>query len=467
LLVNSVILIKSSTKKFDISPVCSNWIVKNSFRKKLTGEITDQRTRYQLAERTMENMKRTTLLLFVNIIISFYAVYGQNFSKIEGIIVDENNTTMPYANIKIGTKTSTMTNSEGSFTVMITSAQRKDSLSVSYIGYENLKVPLLNLQTGIKITLLRDVINLKEVIITQLTAESIIVNAMNNISQNYASQPFEMIGFYREIGRIDSSYLSFAEALLNILNKGYAGKDKKELVVINKERSLKKVGDIEVNNPFHAAVKGVPYVVLENDIVKHPGAIFGHDYLSKYNYQIANSVVVNGEEAYVIKFDQKDGIEKALYKGTVVIIMSSYAIVSIDFELSPKGKRYAKSDVPFLYRPVMSLFGYSIQKVNEELSEKYMKINDKWYPYFYKIETTHRVKAKKQHIDGNLYVSAELFIPQINEQPKNNYDKDKIMPDDYVFNKLTDIYSDDYWEGFNFIKPTSSLKAMVEKLHAN
>lgn len=325
----------------------------------------------------------------------------------------------------------------------------------------------MNPQTALKVKLVPDVVNLKEIIIRPVSGKSIIVNAMHNIPQNYATRPFEMTGFYREVGRVDSDYLSFAEASVNILNQGYVDKDKKDLVVINKERSLKKVGDIEVNNPFHATVKGVPYIVLENDIVKHPGAIFGNNYLSKYNYQIAGYTLVNGEEACVIEFDQKNGIKEALYKGTVVVIMSSYAIVSIDFELSPKGKAYAKSDVPFLQRPIMSLLGYSIQKVNEELSEKYMKINDKWYPYFCKIETKHRVKAKKQHIDGNLHISAELFVSKINEQPKNNYIKDKIMPDHYVFNKLTNNYNDDYWEEFNFIKPTSSLKDTAEKLHSN
>ena len=412
-------------------------------------------------------MKKAALILFVNIIINFNTVYGQHTAKIEGVVVDENNITLPYVSIKIGTQTSTMTNSEGSFSVKIDDAQLKDSLSISYIGYKNLKIPVLKLQTGLRVKLERDIVNLKEIIIRPVTAESIIKNALNNIPQNYATQPFEMTGFYREVGRVDLNYLSFAEASLNILNQGYTDKDRKDLVVINKERSLKKVGEIEVNNPFHAAVKGVPYIVLENDIVKHPGAIFGNDYRSKYNYQITGSTVVNGEEAYVIEFDQKDGIKKALYKGTVVIVMSSYAIVSIDFALSPKGKAYAQSDVPLLQRPIMNLLGYSIQKVNEELSEKYMKIKDKWYPYFYKIETTHQVKAEKQRIDGKLYISAELFISKISEQPKNKYTKDKIMPNNYVFNKLTDTYNDDYWEGFNFIKPTSSLKVIAEKLHSN
>lgn len=61
---------------------------------------------------------------------------------------------------------------------------------------------------------------------------------------------------------------------------------------------------------------------------------------------------------------------------------------------------------------------------------------------------------------------AESFISNINEQSKNIYGKDKIIPDDYVFNRLTHIYGDDYWKGVNF-KPTSSLKVIAEKLHSN
>jgi len=41
------------------------------------------------------------------------------------------------------------------------------------------------------------------------------IKAINNIPQNYDTQPFEMKAFYREAGKMDSNYLSFAEASLN------------------------------------------------------------------------------------------------------------------------------------------------------------------------------------------------------------------------------------------------------------
>ena len=48
-----------------------------------------------------------------------------------------------------------------------------------------------------------------------------------------------------------------------------------------------------------------------------------------------------------------------------------------------------------------------------------------------------------------------------------NYAKEKVMPENYIFNKLVETYTDDFWEGFDFITPTSSLKAIAEELHSN
>lgn len=60
-------------------------------------------------------MKRAALILFVTIIINVNSVYGQNAFKVEGIVVDENNKTLPYVSINMGTYSSTMSNSEGNF----------------------------------------------------------------------------------------------------------------------------------------------------------------------------------------------------------------------------------------------------------------------------------------------------------------------------------------------------------------
>ncbi|MGY0035561.1 hypothetical protein [Pedobacter sp. NJ-S-72] len=275
-----------------------------------------------------------------------------------------------------------------------------------------------------------------------------------------------MKAFYREAGKVDTNYLSFAEASLNILNHGY-NSNKEDLIIISKERNLKKVGEKEVNNPLRLSVDGAPYDILLSDIIKNPVHVLGKDYFKSYQFEIAGSTISDGEEAWLIRFDQKDGVKQALYKGTMVIIKSSYAITSLDFALSPKGIDYAKADISFLARPVFSLLGYSIKKLNEEFSERYIKIDHKWYPYFYKIVTAHHFKARYQHLEGNLYINAEMFISKVNKVPEGKYEKNLVMPRDYVFKKYVKDYKEGYWDDYNFIKPTNSLKEITEKIKPN
>ena len=391
-------------------------------------------------------------------------LHAQELLKVEGVISNENYVPLPNVSLRIKAQMSSATNSEGEFILKFPQTLNKDTLSISCVGFQTLKVPLATVKGKLRLILKSETVNLAEVAIYSGTPQSIVKKAIQNIPANYAQDPFELVGFYREIAKIDAGYLSFAEASLNILMKGYNHQKNKDFIIVNKERNLKKVGDEVVSNPFKASLNGVPFVILENDLIQNPGAILGEHYLSRYDYEITGSSSINGEEAFIITFDQKDNISEALYKGTIVIIKSSYAIASIDFSLSPKGKQYIGSDVPFVLRPLMRLMGYSFQKLNEQLSCRYAKIKNKWYPQFYSISTTHHVKARKQHIDGNLQLSGELFISNVNMKPLKKYDPANRMPRDYSFNKNAVDYSDDYWGDYNFIKPTTALKKIAETM---
>lgn len=409
-------------------------------------------------------MKKTILFLISIItLLTGSIVSAQTYHVIDGVVIDEKGETLPYVSLRITGRAGTMTNADGGFVFKYKQTVDKDSLLVSYIGYKNLSIPFSALHTSMKIRLEPAAVNLKEVVITGISAESIIRQAIKDIPKNYDTSPFEMKGFYRESGKVDTNYLSFAEASLHILNPGYTT-DKRDLIVINKERNLKKIGEKEVNNPLHLSVDGAPYTILLSDIIKNPAHTLGKDYAEKYKFEIAGSTEIYGEDAWLIQFDQRDGVKQALYKGTMVIIKSSFAIVSIDFALSPKGIEYAKADISFLARPVFSLLGYSIKKLNEEFSERYIKIDGKWYPYFYKIVTAHHFKARYQHLEGNLYINAEMFISKVNKIPELKYDSRLIMPRNYVFKNYVTEYKDDYWGDYNFIKPTNSLREITEKI---
>lgn len=390
------------------------------------------------------------------------AVHAQETGKITGTVQDESSQGFPEVSLRLGPEIATMSNNDGGFSIRIP-AGKNDTLKVSYIGYKTLFLPVSMLKEGMLIRMEPVINQLHEVQISVLSAEQIVRNAIRNIPDNYPQLPFESNGFYREVGKLDSNYLSFAEAGLLVLNQGYGQKKLKDRIHILKERNLKEVGSKAVNNPFGAALKGVPYIVLNNDLLNYPGAILGLKFIEKYDYKVTGSTMVDGEEAYLLSFDQKKGVKEALYQGTMVILKDSFAIASIDFRLSNEGRKYAVSDVPLLQRPILSLLGYHFEKKEEALSLRYYKISEKWYPYYYRISTSHKVRARKQKINGDLSIAAELFISRINPTSGSGGEALKIMPADYSFQQLVDRYDDDYWKTFDDLKPEQSLKERIDQ----
>lgn len=411
-------------------------------------------------QNTLKNS--SSLFLIILFVLNASSSIAQQALKITGTVNDETNTGFPNVSLRLGLESATMTNSDGHFSIRIPLGA-KDSLKISYIGYKMLLIPIAQVKEGIVIGMKPAINQLSEVSISAINAEQIVRKAIYNIPNNYPQIPFESNAFYREVAKLDSNYLSFAEAGMLVLNQGYGQKKIKDKIRIVKERNLKHIGEQSVKNPFGSALKGVPYIVLSNDIVKYPGAIFGKKFLEKYSYKLVSSTMVDGEEAYLISFDQKDGIKEALYQGELVIIKSSFAIASIDFTLSSKGRQYATSDIPLLQRPLLSLLGYHFEKTNEALSLKYYQINEKWYPYFYSIATSHNVRARKQNIHGALDIHAELFISRINSAPKIGSHSLNEMPDDYSFQHLVDDYNDDYWKAFDDVRPEQSLKSLIDQ----
>lgn len=404
----------------------------------------------------------TSIFLILLLVFASSKTIAQEVYKLTGRVNDETGRGFPSVSLRLGSESATMTNNDGSFSLRIPEAT-KDSLKLSYIGYSTLRIPISKLKDGMVIQMKAIVNQLKEVSISAISANQIVRKAILNIRNNYPQLPFEANGFYREVAKLDSNYLSFAEAGLLVMNQGYGEKKNKDRLSILKERNLKYVGERSVNNPFGSALKGVPYIILNNDIVKYPGAIFGKKFIEQYDYKIIGSTMVDEDEAYLISFDQKDGIKAALYEGELVILKDSFAIASLDFHLSAKGRQYAVPDIPFLQRPLLSLMGYHFEKKNEQLSLRYYKISDKWYPYFYRISTSHQVRARKQNINGELLIHAELFISKLNRFPKVDRPRPKEMPEDYSFRQLVNSYDDGYWKAFDDIKPEHSLKALIDQ----
>lgn len=172
--------------------------------------------------------KRPEMKLFKNwtlFIIFFIGVVSINAQQekiiLEGVIIDENNMTIPYASITIINKNNgTSSTEEGGFSLSVSKENLKDSLLISSIGFESLKLKI------------QDFINNKNknIIIkehvTSLSTVEIIKNidyvkrAIKNVRQNSVSSRHQLKILYRRASEEEGKSRFFVEHYLNVIDYG-------------------------------------------------------------------------------------------------------------------------------------------------------------------------------------------------------------------------------------------------------
>ena len=103
---------------------------------------------------------------------------------IEGTIKDANDKeVLPYASIFLKKNYfGTISNTKGDFKIVIPPENKADSLVISYIGYKEQTYSISEINEPLEIYLEQDQTSLNEVVITNLTAESIVKKAIKKIN---------------------------------------------------------------------------------------------------------------------------------------------------------------------------------------------------------------------------------------------------------------------------------------------
>jgi hypothetical protein len=150
----------------------------------------------------------------------------QSFITLRGKIVDDQTgDPLIFATIALkGTNVATVSNLDGEFLLKIDVNITDPYIEVLYIGYKNKEMPLSNLSTGEEenlIEMTQATIPIQEVIVKPVTPEEILEQVISNIGTNYADVPNLMTGFYRETIKKNRTYVSIAEAVIEVFKAPY------------------------------------------------------------------------------------------------------------------------------------------------------------------------------------------------------------------------------------------------------
>jgi len=386
-----------------------------------------------------------------------YQQQAQNYLEYKGKIVDRSNRDgLAFAHLSVeGTNISTVSNAEGEFLIKIPEEFKDKKLIISYIGYKNAEIPFYQLNTeNIRIALEPLVIELPEINIISRDANELIKSVFEKRNVNYPNQKIFMTAFYRESIKKNRSYVSLAEAIVDILKQPYTSylSDEAQFYKSRKSTDYKKLDTLVFK------LMGGPYNSLYLDVMKYPEYLFMDDMMTNYEFTFDHVTYIDHQMIYIVDFKQQPYIKEPLYYGKLYIDAETLALQSAIFNLNLDDKERAASlfirKKPFNARVFATKASYRID---------YIKRGEKWYYNYSRIELNFKIDWKKRLFNSNYYSIIEMAITDWEPFTEEKKIKDKI--------KHTVILTDEagfsdpaFWGEYNVIEPEQPIETAIKKI---
>jgi hypothetical protein len=386
----------------------------------------------------------------------------QTFLNVKGKVVDkETLAPLVFAAVSIKeTNIATVTNIDGEFLIKFSEADASKSLEISYLGYKNKIIPLIEMRNnGFKnvITMEAAPIPIKEIIIKPVFPDEIMEKAISAIPKNYSNIPNLMTAFYRETIRKSRTYVSIGEAVVEIFKAPYANDLRFDGTRIYKGR---KSTDVEKVDTILFKLQGGPVTSLELDMAKNPESVLTADAMKNYDYKLSGVVEIDNKPNFIIDFLQKPGVDIPLFMGKIYIDTKSYAISAAEFGFNLFNKEEAAS--LFIRKKPLGV------EVTPELANymvKYREQDGKWYFAYSRAEVKFKVAWKKKLFHTNYTTMSEIAITDRTDQEVIKFaGKDKVKYSDIFSDEVTAFTDREFWGDYNVIEPDQSIESAIRRL---
>jgi hypothetical protein len=383
-----------------------------------------------------------------------------NINLISGTIVDaETGEPLPFATIALKNKgRGTVTNNNGEFQLRITPDCLNDTLSVSYLGFLGREIPVRHSPgNNFRIIMTREFIPIPEIVIRTQSPQEIIFKTVASIPRNYGNSPAILTGFYREGVMKKTELQVYSEAVLQIYKSAYSGSFFGDQIKIYKSR---KIENRDLSDTLAVRLKAGLSTCLELDGAKNIFDFIDRGSMPEYTYRISDIVTYDDEAAWVIDFEQREGVETPLYRGSIYITTEDFAILDADFELNPKYIHKLKDS--FI---LGSTKGYTTWPVSVKYKVSYRKIDNRYFLSHVRGDLLFLSKKKKKLFNSQFRVFFELAITGINLEKVERFEREELAPIHSVFSKTIDNYDTDFWQNQDFLKPEDNLLQALKNMN--
>lgn len=382
----------------------------------------------------------------------------REYIEYKGKIVDKKSGgALAYAGIIVlGTNISTVSNSEGIYSIKISKEIQNPKVKFSFIGYKNKFVSLADLGKS-RIEMESTSIELPELNVISKDAEALIRAVLEKRGENYFNTPTLMTAFYRETIRKSHIYVSLSEAVVEVNKQPYTS-GKPDAVRLYKSR---KQADYNKLDTLAFKLQGGPFNSLYLDIMKNPDFIFTDDMVANYEFTFNHSTREDNRLIYVLDFKQRSNTTVPMYFGKLYIDAKSLALKTAIFSLNISDKDAAAS--MFIKKKP---FNARVYPTDTKYRVDYLEKDGKWYYSYSRIEMGMRIIWKKRLFNTNYFSTVEMAVTDWGQGAENksfNY-KDRLKPSVIISDEADGFSDPKFWGEFNVIEPEKSIDSAIKKI---
>ncbi len=385
---------------------------------------------------------------------------SETFIEYRGKITDKKNgSPLAFAGLIVqGTNISTISNSEGEFSLKISKDIPDPKITVSFIGYKNKQMALADLKAQkSRIEMEPSAIELPELNVISKNAEVLIQSVLAKRGENYFNKPTFMTAFYRETIKKGRSYVSLAEAVVEIDKQSYLS-NKPDAVKLYKAR---KKADYSKLDTLAFKLQGGPFNSLYLDIMKYPEYIFSEDMLTNYQFTFDRSTHIDNRLIYIVDFKQRPGKTDPLYAGKLYIDAGNLALKSAVFTLNLSNKEEAS--LMFIKKKP---FNAKVYPTEAKYRIDYMEKDGRWYYSYSRIELGLKINWKKKLFNTNYFSTVEMAVTNWGKEAdeKSTDFKEKLKPSVIITDEASGFTDHQFWGEFNVIEPEKSIESAIKKI---
>ena len=383
------------------------------------------------------------------------------FKYFKGTILDsKSKNELTFASITVtGSNISTISNSEGDFSIKIPTNRQDASLIISFLGYKEKVISIKDLKQEKNILYLEPInILLKEVVVNAMDANKLFSNVLNNRSKNYGDSAIKMVGFYRESIKKRRTYVSVLESIVDIEKMSFSSGIQDQVDILKGRKNV----DYSKLDTINFKLEGGLFTALFIDLIKEPTNIFSEDVFDFYNFRFEDITQINDKQVFIISFKQKSSLEDPdpLYSGKLFIDAKSLAIISATFKLNVENR--IKAGLIFTRKKPKGLDIYPTE-VNYQVD--YRQQNNKWIFSYSRGDITFKLNWDKWIFNTSYNTTFELVNTNWeNQDNQAQINTQKLSPYVIMSDKIPNAVDVDFWGQYNIIEPEKSIESAIKKI---